>query len=586
MQPFALEQEYRRHIRPGVFDLSSSSPVPLTARDALRVAGIDPESLLDLPLTYERSGGSRELAAAVAVLYAGISPEDVLITAGASEAIRTVAISCVERGDTVAVQSPSYGALRETPADRGARIVDWRPDAGFAFDFASLRGPAFRNASTIFFNTPHGPSGALPHGTFDGPQRLIADEVYRPIELVPGTRSASVVDSNARAVSIGDLSKPLGLGGLRIGWIATRDRALLDRCRTALDYLSGSVSALSALVGLAALEHFDELLAPHLKRARRNLSAVAIMMEQHTDWLDWTPPQAGYTAFIRFRAGPAGTAFYERLAARGIFALDGSVYGESDYVRIGFGAEPAEFDLALAAFAEEVRRLPRAGSRCMAAKHDVIVIAKEPRAGFTKTRLAAEIGIDRAAEISGALLADSLDLARSAARTLHVAFTPETASAAFARLAPEAHRFAQPDGDLGDRLRHAFATAHASGASRPVLIGSDSPTLPSHLLGAAHDTLARHDIVLGPAEDGGYYLIGMNELHASIFEDIDWGTDRVLEQTLARAASAGLRVATLPYWYDVDTTAGLARVAQDPLLGNAMRGILAANTSAVGAAAS
>ena len=215
----------------------------------------------------------------------------------------------------------------------------------------------------------------------------------------------------------------------------------------------------------------------------------------------------------------------------------------------------------------------------------MIVLAKEPRAGFTKTRLATEIGATRAAEISAALLSDSLDLARTAARRLHVAFTPESAAPAFARLAPTAHRFAQPGGDLGVRLRHAFATALADGASRPILIGSDSPTLPSHLLGAAHDALARHDIVLGPAEDGGYYLIGMTELHTSLFDGIDWGSDRVLAQTLARAASAGLRVATLPYWYDVDTAAGVARLAQDPLLGAAVRSAITDERSAIGAVA-
>ncbi len=552
----------------------------------MRAAGRDPASLLDVPLTYERGGGDVSLAGAIARLYDTLSADDIVITAGASEAIRAAAMASVRAGDVVAVQTPCYAALHATPADLGARVVRWQAKPGFAFDYADLATPPLRDAASIFLNTPHGPSGSLPFGTHHGRARLIADEVYRPIELVPGTRSASVADVFGDAVSIGDLSKPLGLPGLRIGWIATRDRALLDRCRIVLDYLSGSVATLSARLALAALESFDELLAPHLARARKNLSLLAATMEQHAEWLDWTPPQAGYTAFVRFRAGASGTAFYERLRARGIFALDGAVYGEPEHVRIGFGLDPGDFAHALDVFCDEVRRLPRVRAQTPRPTHDVLLLAKEPRPGFTKTRLAAEVGAVRAAEISAGLLEDSLTLGASCARTLYVSFAPATAAPAFEWMAPAAHRFAQPEGDLGTRLRHAFATALEAGASRPILIGSDSPTLPASLLRTAHETLARHDLVLGPAEDGGYYLIGMNTLHPTLFDNIDWGNSSVLSQTLDRAHDAGLRVATLPYWYDIDTLAGLARLANDPLLGNATRTVLAAERTATGAPAS
>ena len=107
-----------------------------------------------------------------------------------------------------------------------------------------------------------------------------------------------------------------------------------------------------------------------------------------------------------------------------------------------------------------------------------------------------------------------------------------------------------------------------------MLIGTDSPTLPSHLLSVAHSALATHDVVLGPADDGGYYLIGMNGLHRSLFEVIDWSTERVLSQTLERARSAGLSVFLLPPWYDIDTGGDLARLASDPLLRAHTRGAI------------
>ena len=155
-------------------------------------------------------------------------------------------------------------------------------------------------------------------------------------------------------------------------------------------------------------------------------------------------------------------------------------------------------------------------------------------------------------------------LAGKRARRLYVAFAPADARDSFQARAPGARLLAQPEGDLGRRLLAAFEAALADGARTPVLIGSDSPTLPSNLLRAGQRLLANHDVVVGPAEDGGYYLVGMNRLQPAIFEGIDWGESVVLEQTLARAASAGLRVATLPYWYDIDTADDLARLEGSP----------------------
>ena len=152
--------------------------------------------------------------------------------------------------------------------------------------------------------------------------------------------------------------------------------------------------------------------------------------------------------------------------------------------------------------------------------------------------------------------------------------SPAEAVGLFRSGAPSARCFAQPDADFGARLAHAFKTALADGAQHPVLIGTDSPTLPSHLLSVAHGALATHDVVLGPADDGGYYLLGMNATHPALFEGIAWSTDRALTQTLERARSAGLSVFLLPAWYDIDTGRDLERLASDPLLRTHTRGAI------------
>ncbi|MBF6601288.1 MAG: TIGR04282 family arsenosugar biosynthesis glycosyltransferase [Dehalococcoidia bacterium] len=481
------------------------------------------------------------------------------------------------------MQQPCYQALRETPASLGAHIIDWRPALGWDFGLDALPDGAAR-ASAIFLNSPHGPSGSMIGGRYAGPARLVADEVYRPITLVPRHRARSVLERGDASVSISDLSKPLGLGGLRIGWLATHDRALLASCARVLDYHSGSVSKLSALVAAAALSRFDELLEPHLRRARANLSLLAAFVEQHEAWFDWTPPQAGYTALLRFRAGAAPPALHAALRDRGVFALDGAVFDAPDHVRIGFGLDTPGFAEALGLFGDEVRR-HIAPSPVPTPHGDVIVLAKEPRAGYTKTRLAAVVSSARGAELSAAFLRDTLAFAALRGRRLYIAYAPEDARDAFHTLAPDALAFAQPAGDLGARLSHAFETVIREGGLRPVLIGSDSPTLPAHLLAAAHAALMTHDVVLGPAEDGGYYLIGMNAPHVSLFSGIRWSSDAVLEQTLARAAEARLRVFVLPYWYDIDTASDLDRLQRDPLLRAESRRALAIGALA-GAAAS
>jgi rSAM/selenodomain-associated transferase 1 len=570
LAPLALEQEYREHWDASLFDLSSSSPVPYTLGRVLDAASADIDSLLEMPLNYCAAGGDGALREAIASLYEGLGADDVLVTAGASEAIRVIAMAAVRPSDTVVMQSPCYPALREAPAQLGADVLAWKPGDGFQFDFGDLRSPDLQGASAVFLNAPHGPSGTNPHGDYDGTARLIADEVYRPIELVPGTRPRSVVDRYEGAVSIGDLSKPLGLGGLRIGWLASRDRGLLRQCAAALDYLSGSISTLSARVALFALQRFEDLLEPQLARARRNLSTLSTFLESHAAWLDWTCSQAGYTAFVRYRSGSPDDDLYSRLRERGVFALSGQVYGEPDHVRIGFGLDSDLFSRALEAFSEEVCRLPAAS--IPTADSDVILLAKEPRPGFSKTRLAAAIGAEAAASLSDTFLRQSISLAQRQARRLYVSFAPSDARETFKAMAPEARLFAQPEGDLGQRLLHAFDTALADGARRPVLIGSDSPTLPSHLLRVAQRLLQTHDVVLGPAEDGGYYLIGMNAPHAALFHGVDWGRDAVLRQTLGRAAAAGLTVATLPYWYDIDTAEDLARLGREAAFPGAAAG--------------
>ena len=202
----------------------------------------------------------------------------------------------------------------------------------------------------------------------------------------------------------------------------------------------------------------------------------------------------------------------------------------------------------------------------------LVVFAKWPQPGRAKTRLSQAIGTLHAMTLARAFLADTLALAElSGADELLVAYAPRRARTEFRRIAPEARLVAQPNGVFGSRLRAALRAGHARGA-RVVLIGTDSPTLPATTLRAAFKRLDAADVVLGPATDGGYYLIGARRpLPSTVFARMPWSTTTVAAETLRRLAAAELRVAVLPRWYDVDDATGVARLSRDIRLGHAAR---------------
>jgi len=191
-----------------------------------------------------------------------------------------------------------------------------------------------------------------------------------------------------------------------------------------------------------------------------------------------------------------------------------------------------------------------------------VIMAKEPAAGRTKTRLCPPLSQSDAAQLAEAVLNDTIDLvSRLPGVRLAIAVTPPRAVATFRHRVPYDALLLPVEGeDIGACLRQATGCLFAGGYVRVMAIGSDGPTLPMAYLERAEKLLGRHDVVLGPSEDGGYYLVGLRRPAPGLFEGIAWSTPRVMEQTVERAAALGLSVALLPPWYDVDTAADLERL--------------------------
>ncbi len=193
----------------------------------------------------------------------------------------------------------------------------------------------------------------------------------------------------------------------------------------------------------------------------------------------------------------------------------------------------------------------------------VAIMAKAPRAGEVKTRLCPPLSLVDAAELYRRLLLDKIEQVRSLkTASLAIAYTPDEARAFFEEVAPGFVLVPQRGADLGDRLANSLGELLDTGHRGALAIDSDTPTLPLEFLQQALDLIVTPeiDVVLGPTEDGGYYLIGLRAVHRELFEAMAWSTQQVLPETIRRADAKGLRVACLPPWYDIDTPDDLARL--------------------------
>ncbi|MDO7854725.1 TIGR04282 family arsenosugar biosynthesis glycosyltransferase [Hymenobacter convexus] len=192
----------------------------------------------------------------------------------------------------------------------------------------------------------------------------------------------------------------------------------------------------------------------------------------------------------------------------------------------------------------------------------LLVFAREPVLGRVKTRLAADIGPEAALAVYRELLGITAAAVTAAQvpATVWLAEAPALADATQPRPEwPGLPWHVQPATEsLGERMTHAFGEAFAAGATRVVIIGTDCPGLTTELLQAAFEALETHEMVIGPADDGGYYLLGLRNLQPALFANKNWSTATVLPDTLADAARLGLSVAQLPVLHDVDSGQDLA----------------------------
>jgi aspartate/methionine/tyrosine aminotransferase len=330
--------------------IASSDWEALTLPELLELADEADRAAWDgLRLGYTESPGLLELRERIASAYPGLGAADV-VTAVPEEAIYLLGRAVLRAGDRVSGTFPGYQSLYEIATGVGARVERWTPEeaaAGWWFDPGRLAALAREGAKAIVVNFPHNPTGALPSPSEwadvvaiaeRAGALLVSDEMYRGLEYDAGRRLAPAAAASERGVSIAGLSKAYGLPGLRVGWLATRDRAVLEAVQAYKDYTTICASAPSERLAVVALKNAERLVDRCRAIVATNRPLLEAFLARNAPRFSWRPPLAGPVSFARLDPGDA-SAFCEELAlAAGVMLLPSSVFewGEG-HVRFGFG---------------------------------------------------------------------------------------------------------------------------------------------------------------------------------------------------------------------------------------------------------
>jgi len=349
--PFAIERFYERWEFRAELMLSSSDCESRTVEDLLALEPGAEQRLRGLRLGYTEVPGSPELREAVAAGYERAGPQDVLALAAAEEGIFTAYHALLGAGDHAVIEAPCYGSAIEVARSTGAEVSLWRArhEDGWAHDLQELEDLLRPATKLLYINSPHNPTGRqMPRETLgrilelaaERSITLFSDEVYRGLEHDPAERLPAACDLYESAISLGTVSKAHGLPGLRIGWLACRDPALMRRITDLKLYTTICSSAPSELLVALALRHAAKLTGESRALVLRNLPVVEDLLQRRSELLEWVRPHAGPIGFPRVRAGIDVEGWCEQTALScGVLLLPGTVYGEPRHLRIGFGRE-------------------------------------------------------------------------------------------------------------------------------------------------------------------------------------------------------------------------------------------------------
>ena len=349
-----------RHETHVKFDIAESGILPLTTNDLLDFEPVDRraatlEHLMSLPLGYSEARGTETLRSQLAATYTRGDANHVLVTTGAIEANFLLFNVLLDAGDHVIAPYPAYQQLYTVPKAIGCDVSLWHvgPETGYRYDINALEKLMTPKTRVIVVNTPHNPTGAMmPPADAERVYALaasvgatvIGDEAYRWL-AVPGGEpfAAPMFDLGPHGVSVGTLSKPFGLPGLRIGWIMGPPD-LIEKCWSMRDYITLSPGKLNDALAVLAMNHREKIIARNRRIIEANLAAAGAWMAERSSWMSWTPPRGGLLALLKYDLPIDSLTLADRLATEhSVMLAPGSAFGYEHHLRLGIGQRPDIF---------------------------------------------------------------------------------------------------------------------------------------------------------------------------------------------------------------------------------------------------
>lgn len=349
LPPFKLERYFARYEFNTEFLLCSSDCEAMSIADLLAFEKGAADKFQNTWLGYTESLGSPSLRKEIAGMYATAQPEDILVFSGAGEAIYLFMMAALKENDHIIVHSPHYQSLSEAARGIGCSVSLWhaREENGWALDLDELRGLLSPSTKAVIVNTPHNPTGYLmSRADFEGLNRfalennllLFSDEVYRESEYDPSSRLPAAVDCGDHAISLGVTSKTYGLAGLRIGWIATKNRDVYEKMASLKDYTTICNSAPSEFLAEVAMRHRAKLAERNLGIIKHNLTVIDDLFTRHSHLFSWQRPKAGSMGFPKLLSGDVESFCDDLVKKAGVLLLPGSVYDDAhNHFRLGLG---------------------------------------------------------------------------------------------------------------------------------------------------------------------------------------------------------------------------------------------------------
>jgi len=351
IQPFKLERYFAQYEFHAKYLLSSSDCESLGMGELADMASLESRQLWEnLKLGYTESQGHPLLRAEIAKLYERIDAENALVAAP-EEAIFVAMQTLLEAGDHVIAIAPAYQSLYEIARSIGCQVTPWNLEvgsAGWELDLKRQEQSITRQTKLLVLNFPNNPTGyhasrqeldaivglARKHGI-----AIFSDEMYRLLEYSPDLRLPSIADVYEKGVSLSGLSKSFALPGLRIGWLVTQQRQLLDGWLMFKDYTTICNSAPSEILALIALQNSGWIVQRSLEIVRQNVALAESFFNRHANTFSCHLPQAGSVAMVEWRGSGSVEAFCQGvLDHAGVMIVPGRLFDlPGNYFRIGLG---------------------------------------------------------------------------------------------------------------------------------------------------------------------------------------------------------------------------------------------------------